>query len=88
MLELKAEAEENMHSTFQASDTGQAVIQNATDIGTEKLVVSLHHGSDSSVDIEIKEEGPGSGLVSSSISINQSGLQQLVHWLREQGAVD
>lgn len=77
-----------MHTTFQASDTGQAVIQNATGVGTEKLVVSLHHGSDSSIDFEIREEGPGSGLVSSSISINQSGLQQLVRWLQEQGAVD
>lgn len=77
-----------MHSTFQASDTGQAVIQNTTDVGTDKLVVSLHHGADSSVEIQIKEEVPGSGLVSSAISINQSGLQQLVQWLREQGAVD
>lgn len=77
-----------MHSTFQSSDTGQAVIQNTTDVGTDKLVVSLHHGSDSLVEIQIKEEGAGSALVSSSISINQSGLQQLVQWLREQGAVD
>lgn len=77
-----------MHSTFQASPTGQAIIQNSSDIGTDKLVVSLHHGNDSSVEIQIKEEVPGSGLVSSSISINQQGLQQLVQWLREQGAVD
>lgn len=77
-----------MHSTFQASDSGQAIIQNTTDVGTDKLVVSLHHGNDSSVEIQIKEEVPGSGLVSSAISINQSGLQQLVRWLREQGAVE
>ncbi|WP_019139771.1 hypothetical protein [Noviherbaspirillum massiliense] len=77
-----------MQSIFQASDSGQAVIRNATATGTEQLVVTLHPGSDSSVDIEIREDVPGSGLVSSSISINQSNLQRLVQWLRDQDAVD
>lgn len=77
-----------MQSTFHASDGGQAVIRNTTAIGTEQLVVSLHPGSDSSVDIEIKEDSTGSDIVASAISINQSNLQKLVQWLREQGAVD
>jgi hypothetical protein len=77
-----------MQSTFHQSDTGQAVIQNTTSIDTEQLVVTLHPGSDSSVEIQIKEEVPGSGMVSSSISINQPCLQKLVQWLRDQGAVD
>ncbi|RJG02456.1 hypothetical protein [Noviherbaspirillum sedimenti] len=77
-----------MHSTFQASDSGQAVIQNATAIGTEKLVVTLHPENDSSVDIQIREDAGGQDVVSSSITINQAGLQKLVQWLREQGAVD
>lgn len=77
-----------MHSTFQASDSGQAVIQNATAIGTEKLVVTLHPESDSSVDIQIREDAGGQDVVSSTITINQASLQKLVQWLREQGAVD
>jgi hypothetical protein len=79
-----------MQSTFQASDTGQAVIQNASPVGNEQLVVTLHTGSDSSVEIQIKEDvaGDANELVSSSISINRDGLQKLVQWLREQGAVD
>jgi hypothetical protein len=77
-----------MHSTFQASDSGQAVIQNATAIGNEKLVVTLHTESDSSVGIQIREDTGGQDLVSSEITINQAGLQQLVQWLRQQGVVD
>jgi hypothetical protein len=77
-----------MHSTFNASDSGQAVIENASSVGTDQLVVTLHPGSDSSVEIQIKEDVSGNDMVSSSISINRAGLQQLVQWLREQGAVD
>lgn len=77
-----------MQTTFNASDSGQAIIQNATAAGIEKLIVNLHPGNDSLIDIQIKEEGPGDGLlVSSTISIHQEGLQRLVEWLREQGAV-
>lgn len=77
-----------MQTSFQASDSGQAVIQNSTAIGTEKLVVTLHPEHDSSIDIQIKEETGAQDLVSSAISINQSSLQQLVKWLRAQGVVD
>lgn len=77
-----------MQSTFNASSSGQAIIQNNTVAGTEQLVVSLHPGNDSSIDIQVKEDVPGSGLVASSISISQSNLQKLVQWLREQGTVD
>ncbi len=77
-----------MHSTFQASDSGQAVIRNDTAIGNEKLVVTLHPQGDSAIDIQIREDSGGQDVVSSAITINQAGLQQLVQWLREQGAVD
>jgi hypothetical protein len=79
-----------MQTTFQASETGQAVIRNAGSVGTEQLVVTLHPGNDSSIEIQIKEDVPGdpNELVSSAISINRDGLQKLVQWLRDQGAVD
>lgn len=77
-----------MHSTFQASDSGQAVIQNTTAIGNEKLVVTLHPQGNSSVDIQIREDTGGQDVVSSGITINQDSLQALVQWLRTQGAVD
>lgn len=78
-----------MQTTFQASDSGQAVIQNHTAIGSEKLVVNLHPGNDSLIDIQIREDVPGEGLmVSSTISINQTNMQKLVEWLRDQGVVD
>lgn len=77
-----------MQTTFNASDSGQAIIQNTTAAGIEKLVVNLHPGNDSLIDVQIKEEGAGDGmLVSSTISINQEGMQKLVKWLRDQGAI-
>jgi len=77
-----------MQSTFRESQTGQAIIQNSSSVDTEQLVITLHPDSDSSVEIQIREDVPGSGLIASSMSINQSSLQKLVHWLRAQGAVD
>jgi hypothetical protein len=77
-----------MQSTFQEAGPGRAIIQNATSVGTEQLVVTLHPGTELAVEIEIKEDtGGGDSLVSSAISIKQPGLQKLVQWLREQGAV-
>ncbi len=76
-----------MQSTFKASDSGQAVIQNTGAAGTEQLVVTLHPGSDSSAHIQIREDGAG-GLVTSAMAINRDNLQKLVQWLQEQGAVD
>lgn len=77
-----------MQTTFNASPSGQAIIQNTTAAGVEKLVVNLHPGNNSMIDVQIKEETPGDGmLVSSTISINQEGLQKLVEWLRDQGAI-
>lgn len=77
-----------MHATFQASDSGQAVIANATAIGNEKLVVTLHPEGTSSVEFQIREDTGGQDVVSSSITINQECLQALAQWLRAQGAVD
>jgi len=76
-----------MHSTFHASNSGQAIVQNDSAVGIEQLVVTLHPASDSSVDVQVKEQ-VGMDIIAISITINQSGLQQLVQWLREQGAVD
>lgn len=78
-----------MRTSFHASDGGQAVIQNTTTIGTERLVVNLHPGSDSMIEVQIREDVQGDGqMVSSTISINQEEMQQLVDWLRHQGVVD
>lgn len=78
-----------MRTTFHASDGGQAVIQNMTTIGSERLVVNLHPGSDSMIEVQIREDAQGEGqMVSSTISINQEEMQQLVDWLRHQGVVD
>lgn len=78
-----------MRTTFHASDGGQAVIQNTTTIGSERLVVNLHPGSDSMIEVQIREDAQGEGqMVSSTISINQEEMQQLVDWLRHQGVVD
>lgn len=77
-----------MQSTFQASDSGRAVIRNETAAGSQQLIVSLHPGADSSIGFEIREDVPGSGLVASSMSISQDRLQRLVQWLRENEAVE
>lgn len=78
-----------MRTTFHASDGGQAVIQNTTTIGSERLVVNLRPGSDSMIEVQIREDAQGEGqMVSSTISINQEEMQQLVDWLRHQGVVD
>lgn len=76
-----------MQSTFQASETGQAIVQNATAAGIEQLIVSVNPG-DSTAHIQIKDDGSSGGVVSSVISVNQANLQKLVDWLREQGVVD
>ncbi len=80
--------EKDMQSTFHASDSGQAVIRNTTAVDSEQLVVTLHPGSDSMVDIQIREEVSDGEQVSNTISINQPNLQKLFEWLRDQGVVD
>jgi hypothetical protein len=80
--------EQVMQSTFQASDTGQAIIQNTSSVDTEQLVFTCHPGGASSVEVQIREDVPGSGLISSAITVNRDSLQKLVQWLREQGVVD
>jgi hypothetical protein len=77
-----------MQSTFQSSETGQAIIQNHTTISTEQLVISLHQGSDSSIEVQIKELVPDSGAIVSTMSINRDSMQKLVDWLREQDAIN
>jgi hypothetical protein len=76
-----------MQSSFHEPEAGQAVIRNETSVGSEQLVVKLHRGSELSIEIQIKEETMGDGLVTSAISVRQPELQKLVQWLREQSAV-
>jgi hypothetical protein len=76
-----------MRSTFHEVELGRAVLQNSTTVGTEQLVVNLKPESHSTVQIQIKQNTEGQDPTVSSISIDQSGLQKLIHWLREEGAV-
>ncbi len=77
-----------MQSTFQTVDSRQAMIQNTTAIGHETLLVTLHPNPHAAIEIEIREDTGGADLVSSSMSINQDGLRQLVQWLHDQEMVD
>ncbi len=77
-----------MQTSFHASDSGQACIENVTAVGTEQLVMNLHPGQDSSIEVQIREDVPGEGVITSSITVHRAGLQQLVQWLRDQGALD
>ncbi|RJF95495.1 hypothetical protein [Noviherbaspirillum saxi] len=78
-----------MASTFHESETGQAIIENTMEAGTERLVVTLHPESGFSVDFEFHEGIEGNALIASSgISIDRAALQKLAQWLREQGALD
>jgi hypothetical protein len=79
--------EKTMKSTFHEVDLGKAVLQNATAIGTEQLVISLKPESHSPIQIQIKQNTNDQSSTVSSISIDQHGLQKLVQWLREEGAV-
>lgn len=76
-----------MRSTFHELQLGKAVIQNATESGTEQLIVTLHPESRSAIEVQIKENTNGNSATSGTISIDQHGLQQLFQWLREEGAV-
>ena len=76
-----------MKSTFHEVELGQAVLQNATSVGTEQLIVQLKPESQSAIQIQIKQNTKDQSSTVSSISIDQHGLQKLFHWLREEGAV-
>lgn len=79
--------EDDMKSTFHELELGKAVLQNSTDIGNEQLIVTLQPDSKAPVQIQIRQNTEGSSSTSSSIGISPHGLQQLVHWLREEGAI-
>jgi hypothetical protein len=79
--------EKKMKSTFHEIELGRAVLQNATTIGTEQLIVNLKPESHSAIQIQIKQNTEGQSPTVSSISIDQHGLQKLFQWLREEGAV-
>jgi hypothetical protein len=76
-----------MKSTFHEVELGKAVVQNATDVGTEQLVVTLHPENKSSVQIQIRQTTGENSTIASSMLIDQHGLQKLFHWLREEGAL-
>jgi len=76
-----------MRSTFHEVELGKAVLQNATSIGTEQLIVKLKPEDQSGIQIQIKQNTNEQSSTVSSISIDQHGLQKLFLWLREEGAV-
>lgn len=76
-----------MKSTFHEVELGQAVLQNATEVGTEQLIVKLEPENQSKIQIQIKQNTNDQSSTVSSISIDQHGLQKLFQWLREEGAV-
>jgi len=76
-----------MRTTFHEVELGKAVIQNATEVGTEQLVVTVHPESKAAIQIQIRQDTNGGSPTSSSIAINPHGLEQLVRWLREEGAL-
>ena len=76
-----------MQSSFQASDSGQAVIRHTTSVGTDELVISMHPEGDSSIEVQIRDDTPGDGVISNAMRVNREELQQLVDWLRLRGVV-
>lgn len=76
-----------MKSTFHEVELGQAVLQNATSVGTEQLIVKLKPEDHSTVQIQIKQNTKDQTSTASSILIDRHGLQMLFQWLREEGAV-
>jgi hypothetical protein len=79
--------EDKMKASFHEVELGQAVLQNSTAIGTEQLIVTLKPESHASIRFQIKQNTNESSSTVSSIAIDQQGLQKLVQWLREEGAV-
>lgn len=73
-----------MKTTFHEVELGKAVIQNATDDGTQQLIVTLHPESKMPVELQIRQNTDGSSVASEPISLDQHGLQQLFQWLREE----
>ena len=73
-----------MKTTFHEIELGKAVIQNATESGTEQLVVTLHPESNLPVELQIRQNTDNSSTASTPISLDQHGLRQLFQWLREE----
>lgn len=76
-----------MKSTFHEVELGKAVVQNATEGGTEQLVVTLPPEARTSIQIQIRQNTNGGSIASGTIEITQHGLQQLFEWLREEEAL-
>jgi hypothetical protein len=81
--------DEKMKSTFHELELDRAVVQNATSIGTEQLIVTLKPGSQSLIQFQIKENtnADSSNNTASSISIDRHGLKKLFEWLQEGDAL-
>lgn len=76
-----------MKSTFHEVELGKAVVQNATEGGTEQLVVTLPPEDRTSIQIQIRQNSSSGSTASGTIEITQHGLQQLFEWLREEEAL-
>lgn len=76
-----------MKSTFHEVELGKAVVQNATENGTEQLIVTLHPEKKFPVQLQIRQNANGSSTASNPIAIDEHGLQQLFQWLRGEDAL-
>ncbi|WP_460839621.1 hypothetical protein [Noviherbaspirillum agri] len=76
-----------MKSTFHEVELGKAVVQNATESGTEQLIVTLNPDHKFPVQLQIRQNTGNSSEASPPIAIDQHGLQQLFQWLREEDAL-
>jgi len=76
-----------MKSTFHEVELGKAVVQNATEAGTEQLIVTLNPDRKFPVQLQIRQNTNGSSEASAPIAIDQHGLQRLFQWLRDEDAL-
>lgn len=74
-----------MKSTFHEVELGRAVLQNATEQGTEQLIVTVPPESTAPVQLQIRQNTDGNSTTAGTIEISPHGLQQLFQWLREEG---
>lgn len=76
-----------MKSTFHEVELGKAIVQNATETGTEQLIVTLNPDHKFPIELQIRQNTNDASEASAPIAIDQHGLQQLFQWLREEDAL-
>lgn len=76
-----------MKSTFHEVELGKVIVQNATETGTEQLIVTLNPDHKFPIELQIRQNTNDASKASAPIAIDQHGLQQLFQWLREEDAL-